>query len=386
MQVSAPSERTLVHVTTVPMTLLFLRGQPRWFTERGYAVHAISSSGPELQEFAASEPVRVHAVEMPRRITPLADLRALARVVSVLRRIRPDIVHAHTPKGGLLGMIAARLAGVRKRVYHVHGLPFVTRSGWRRRLLTTTEWISCTLATDVLCVSHGVARQLVEDGLCAPERARVLAGGSINGVDAQRFKPSDPSARRAARTRLGLPPEGPVGGYVGRLATEKGIRELAAAWRVVSERHPDARLLLVGPVEDNDPVPTEVLEALRRDPRVRMHGADWNTPPLYAAMDVVVLPSYREGLPVVPLEASAAGVPVISSDIPGSREAVADGISGLLVPPRDEGALAGALERYLGDPDLAARHGTEARRRAVELFSPERIRGELLEVYEGTRG
>lgn len=371
-----------MHITTVPASLLFLRGQPAFMRARGWTVHAISSPGPELEAFGAAEGVAVHAVEMPRRITPLADLAAVRRLWSILRAIRPDVVHAHTPKGGLLGMVAARLAGVPLRVYHVHGLPHLTRTGWRRRLLVTTERISCALASDVLCVSRSNREVLAADGICPPSRVGVFAGGSVDGVDADRFRPADTPARAAARTRLGLPPEAPVVGFVGRLSRDKGLVELAVAWAEVRREHPSAHLLLVGPLEDNDPVPGHVLAALRADPRARLRGEDWDTPALYAAMDVVVVPSHREGLGMVALEAGASGLPFVGCDIPGTRDAVVAGETGTLVPPRDPAALAVAIGRYLADPVLARTHGFAARQRALDLFSPARIREELAALYE----
>ena len=372
----------LLHVTTVPMTLTFLRGQVGYMKSRGVEVHALSSPGGQLSAFAAAEGVAAHDVEMPRRITPARDLVALARIARVLARVRPDVVHSHTPKGGLLGMLAAWLCRVPVRVYHLHGLPHVAAVGMKRRLLRATEKVSCRLAHRVFCVSPSLLQLAVAEQVCAPRKARVLAAGSANGVDAAgRFDPARHD-RRAARAALALPADGLVVGFVGRVVRDKGVVELAGAWRWLRERFPGARLLIVGPLEPQDPVPRDVLQSLRSDPRVLLAGERDDTPPLYAAMDVLALPSYREGFGVVNIEAAAMGLPVVATRVAGVVDAVVDGVTGTLVPPYDAAALADAVSAYLSDPDLRRRHGAAGRARALQNFRPEAIWEALYGEYE----
>jgi glycosyltransferase involved in cell wall biosynthesis len=364
----------LLHVTTVPMTLGFLRGQTGYMQQRGFRVHALSSPGPELGAFAEREGVEVSAVEMSRRITPLRDLLAVGRLVRRLRRIRPAIVHATTPKGGLLGMIAAAVYGAPVRLYHIRGLNLLGATGWKRRLLWAGDWLACRLAHQVLCVSHSVRQEAVKAGVCGPDKIKVLLGGSGNGVDATgRFYPDAEggSNRRRTRARFGIPDDATVIGFVGRIVRDKGIVELVEAWKELRQAHPELHLLLVGPFEPEDPVPAATEVVLREDPRVHLAGLDWNTPPLYAAMDIVALPSYREGLPNVPLEAAAMRLPVVATRIPGCVDAVADGSTGVLVPPRDAATLGAALSAYVEDPGLRVRHGTAGRTRVLREFRQE---------------
>lgn len=363
----------LLHLTTIPESLGFLKGHARHMRQWGIEMHALSSPGPELESFGVREGVQVYAVQMERRITPLRDIVALVQISRVLRKIRPRIVHAHTPKAGLLGMLAAWLARIPVRIYHLHGLRFVTESGARRALLRWTERISCLLANRVLCVSASLREVAISERLSSAGKIRTLLNGSINGIDEKRFQPPDATARSSARTRLGIPQDAFVVGFIGRVVRQKGIGELAEAWRMLRESFADLRLLVVGPIESEDPVPPGVIDGLRSDPRVCMRGIDWDTPPLYAAMNLFVLPSYREGFPSTLLEASAMGLPVVATNIPGCIDAVVANVTGTLVPPRDVSALIEAVLRYRTDELLRQRHGEAGRARIISDFRQDAV-------------
>ena len=363
----------LVHMTTIAGSLAFIAGQVGYMRARGLDVYAISSPGADLGRFAEQERVRVYPVNMSRRVTPVQDAGAILHIYQHLKLIRPDIVHAHTPKAGLLGTIAARMAGVPVRIYHIHGLPFMTATGHRRRLLRLSETTSSRFAHQVLCVSDSVREVAVGEGFCPAEKVKVLGRGSINGVDAvQEFNPAlvGPNVRAGTRMKYGIPSNAIVVGFVGRIVRDKGLIELIEAWRALREEIGSLHLLVVGTPEPQDPVPEDVNETLRADPRIHLAGFDWNIPPLYSAMDIVVLPSYREGLPVVPLEAAAMRLPVVATRIPGCVDAVRDGVTGTLVPPRDTLALTDAIRRYIRDPHLARAHGRAGRERMLRDFRP----------------
>jgi glycosyltransferase involved in cell wall biosynthesis len=374
----------IVHVLTVPFSFRLLKGQAAYLHARGYDVHAISSPGRLADDYEISEPVTVHRVPMTRAITPLADVFALVRLVRILRRLRPAVVQAGTPKGGLLGILAAWLVGVPVRIYHVRGLPLTTAAGLRHRLLRFTERIACAGATTVLCVSRSMRDVLVSEGICGPGKVEVLLEGSSNGVDSDRFDSSKATEwRQAARTQLGIPADAVVIGFVGRLVREKGLVELVEAWTRLRATKPTARLLLIGPFENEDPLPSRVRQALESDSRVHLTGIAWDTPSLYAAMDVLCLPSHREGFPNVLLEAAAMQLPVVASDVPGVVDALEDGRTGTLVPVRDAAALTAALARYAEDPALRASHGTRGRAWVLERFTQERIWAALDQYYRG---
>jgi glycosyltransferase involved in cell wall biosynthesis len=321
---------------------------------------------------------------MPRRITPLGDLASLWRIARIMRRIRPQIVDGHTPKGGLLAMMAATLCRVPVRVYHMHGLPLMTATGWKRRLLRATEKTACGLAHQVYCVSASVREVAIAEGLCPPDKIKVLGGGSIAGVDAQtRFNPArlPASVRDEIRARHGIPADAFVAGFVGRIVRDKGIIELAAAWQTLRDEFPNLHLLCAGPFESQDPVPADVEQLLRSDPRIHLAGDVNEMPSFYRALDLLLLPTYREGLPTVLLEASAMELPLVATRIPGCIEAVRDGETGTLVPMKDPVALAMATRAYVRDAELRRRHGENGRRFMESDFCPELLHELLHREY-----
>jgi glycosyltransferase involved in cell wall biosynthesis len=380
------TDRTkIVHIMTVPQSLNnFLRGQVEFVQDRGFEIEAIASPGEWLQKFADRDHVVVHAVDMPRAINPVGDLRAITRLYRALRLIRPEIVQSGTSKGGLLGTVAAWLARTPVRIYHIRGMPFMTETGYKRHLLKWTEKASCRLAHRVLCVSHSIREVAIEEGLCPPEKIVVLMGGSGNGVDARgRYNPARRPANERAdvRRQLGIPDDAPVLGFIGRLVRIKGVVELAAMWTLIRQAYPDAHLIAVGPLEDHDSLPEETMATLRNDPRVHLIGSVFDAAPYYSAIDVLVFPTYREGLPNVLLEGAAMEIASVATDVPGCVDVILDGKTGTLVPLGDVPSLEAAVSRYLVDPELRRRHGHAARERVLREFRQEAIWQALVAEY-----
>lgn len=378
------SRNLLIIVTTVPSTLNFFRGQVGFLKERGFMVHAVSSPGDELQEFGQREGIPVHAVPMLRAVTPLQDIPALFKMVHLFRQLRPTIVHTHTPKGGVLGVLAARLAKVPLVLYTIHGLPFVSARGLKRWLLWLSELASCRGAHQVLAVSQAMRHQALAHGLCPSHKIEVLGPGSINGVDAEgRFNPDrfpDP-VRKQLRASLGISAEAVVVGFVGRIVRDKGIEELALAWKELRRQYPHLYLVLVGREEPQDPISHGAREILTSDSRVIWTGPVADPAPYYAIMDLVVLPTHREGFPVVPLEAAAMVLPVITTTVDGCPEAVVDGVTGLLVPPQDVPSLMKALKGLVSDANMRENLGNAGRLRVIYNFNPKIIWNYIVNKY-----
>lgn len=374
----------LIHITTVPQSLNFFRGQVGFLKAKGFNVHVISSPGRFLNRFGQREQVPVYAVEMPRYITLWRDLVAVGKIWRLLLRIKPHIVHGHTPKGGLLAMIGAWLARVPVRIYHIHGMPFMTATGYKRILLLHTEKVSCLLAHRVLCVSNSIREFAVTKSVCYAGKIEVPFNGSINGVDAiDQFNPRklDENGGKSVSRNFKIPADTFVIGFVGRIVRDKGLIELAQAWKILRNKYPWLHLLIVGPFEPNDPVPPDVEELLHTDRRIHLTGYADELPTLYAAMNIVVLPTYREGFPIVPLEAAGMELPVIATSVPGCIDSIQDRVTGTLVPPLNYSALLEAIERYINNPEMRRQHGRAGRLRVLKYYRQEDLWAAMHNIY-----
>lgn len=366
----------LVYIVTVPLSALtLLPGQLRYMQEHGLEVVLITSPGSELEAVVAAEGVEIVKVPMRRNISPLHDLVSFWKLFKVLRELKPDLVNAGTPKAGLLGMLAAKIARVPIRVYTLWGLRFETLEGPKRFVTSLSERLASACADQVVSVSESLRRVYVDSGLVAASKITVLGKGSINGVNVERFLPTEENLRRseALRQRLSIPEDAPVIGFVGRHTRDKGVVELFDAFRKVLRVLPDARLLLVGRSEKEDPVPQHYVQQLKSHRQVVITGFVPDTAPYYHLMDVLAFPSYREGFPNVMLEAGAAEVPVVGYQVTGMVDAVADGVTGLLVPPRGTGTLGESLIKLLKDDALRSKMGKAARSRVSQYFTNERV-------------
>lgn len=366
----------LAYVTTIPMSLGFFRGHVSHLKSRGFEIHAICSPGDTLEQFGSELGIAVHSVTMSRSVTPARDLRSAWGLWKIIREVKPDIVHAATPKAGLLGSLTARLASVPVVVTSLFGLPQMTKTGLMRRVLDASTSSSCRWADRVWCDSFSMRDYIARAGLCPAHKLFVLGKGSVGGVDAQNtFSPllHGVDVRNAIRRRYGIPANARVLGFVGRIVHDKGMRELAAAWRVLREDYADLHLMLVGPFENGAPLRREDQCLFETDPRVHLAGERNDVPKYMAGMDVSVMPSYREGFGITNIEAAAMALPVVSTQIPGCADSVQNGATGMLVPPRDASALTEALRRYVEDPTIRRAHGGAGRQRVLRDFRPETI-------------
>jgi len=377
-------QKNLVHIVTSPMTAwAFLRGQLRFMKERGFDVTLISAPGWELNEIAQQEGVDPIAVPMLREPAPWSDTVTLARMTGLLRGLRPQIVHCGTPKACLVGGLAARCAGVPARVMTLHGMRADGLSGPKRQLMLFLERLSCASAQRVYCVGESLRERALELRLASASKLRVLGAGTANGIDVQRFArtPALLERSQALRERLHLPADAPVVGFVGRLVRDKGVAELIAAFGELKREFPNLILLLVGPLENYDGLDAELRTRITGDPQIVHTGFLEETESAYPLMTVLALPTYREGFPYVPMEAAAMEVPVVATRVTGCVDAVVDGRTGTLVPPRDAAALATSLAKYLRDPSLCRQHGQAGRARIENEFRPEPIWQLLYEEY-----
>ncbi|MDP9263114.1 MAG: glycosyltransferase family 4 protein [Acidobacteriota bacterium] len=373
----------MLHAVTASVNLGLIRGQLRSLRDAGFLVAAVSGPGDEIENLYRSEGVAGFTVPMERGVTPLADLISFWKLWQLMRRFRPQVTNVGTGKAGLLGGLAARCAGVPCRVYTLQGLSFETARGLKRRVMKFAEKVACDSAHLVICISEGVRKKAIQQGLVKAERAIVLGSGSSNGVDAAHFAASDERRRKAQalRRQLDIPEGAPVIGFVGRMNSERGVPELVCAFARLRHFWPTLRLLLLGDWESVDPMPPDMRGILDTDNRILWPGHVLDPAPYYHLMDVVCLPSQGEGFPVMILEAQAAARPVVATAVSGCTDAIQHGVTGLLVPPDDLDALTDVLEQVLADPAQARRLGPAGRERVQRDFRPEAIWAELADQY-----
>lgn len=371
----------IVIAVTAPSSASFYAGQLAALRAAGAEVTFLAGPSDEVARQCAAEGAAYVPIAMERAPSPRRDLRALAQITAALRRLRPDLVNAGTPKAGLLGMLAAVAVRVPLRVHTLHGLRYEAAHGRQRQVLWLAQRASCAAATHVVCVSRSLRDRAVATHLLAPGQGVVIGDGTVNGVDPAQFcrDAATAAAGQALRTRLGIADDVPVVGYLGRLARDKGIGDLAAAWS--ARGGAPGRLLVAGEVDPTDPPDPADLARLGAAPDVHLLGHVADPVAFHAACDVLVLPTWREGFPTVPLEAAAMGNPVIATRATGCVDAVVDGVTGGLVPIGDRAALGAALARYLADPALRAQQGAAGRARVLERFTRARVHRLTVDFY-----
>jgi glycosyltransferase involved in cell wall biosynthesis len=373
---SKSDRHRLVFVMSSQLAVGYLQGQLEYFQNKGFDVTVLSPKRRK-GEWEVPRPEGISFIEVPmeQEIAPLRDLASLWRLWRMMRALRPAVSNVGTPKAGLLGGLAAWLGRVPCRFYTLHGLRFETTKGLKRRILIYAERLACRCAHRVLCVSQSVRDKAIASGLASRQRMVVLGSGSCNGVDASRFAATPETLRRAAelRAQLGIPVEAPVVAFVGRLTRDKGIPELVEASLRLDKQFPDLRLLLVGCFQNGDPLPVDTRRYIETHPRVIFTGPVQDTAAYYAIADVVVLPSHREGLPMVILEAQAAGKPMVGASATGIINIIADGETGLLFPVGDVPALAEAMARLITDKGLARKLGLAGQEQVKRKFRQEQV-------------
>ena len=376
------ANRLLPHIVigvTHSQTCLTLTGRLRALGEAGFRVTLVSSPGELLERTAQREGVCAIPLRMERGIAPFSDLAALARLWWLLLRLRPRMTEFSTPKAGLLGGLAALLCRVPVRVYMLRGLKLDRATGPKRRLLLAAERVAAACAQVVLCNSKSLRDEAVALRIAPAEKFELLGSGSSNGVNAQRFSPGPSDVRR----QLGLRRESPVIGFVGRLTRDKGIPELIEAFASILKAEPEARLLLVGWFDDCEDALSPALRLrMEGHPRIHLTGYVVDTAPYYRAMDLLVLPTWREGFPNVVLEAAATGIPVVTTECTGSRDSVVPEVTGLLIPPGYPEAITESVLKLLHDPARRRRMGQAARAWVMEHYSDTRVLALTAQYYQ----
>ncbi len=382
--------KKLIRITTVPLSLkVLLKGQLRFMASNGFDVKGVSSEGEELREVHENEGIAVEAITMSRKITPFQDLKSLWEMWNFLRKEKPQIVHTHTPKAGIIGMLAARLAGVPHRLHTVAGLPLMEATGTKRKILNFVEKLTYSFATRVYPNSKGLYDFILQNNFTQSNKLKIIANGSSNGIDTTFFSPAQVTEieRVTLREKLNIQPDDFVFVFVGRIVSDKGINELIKAFselQTVENKPTGTKLLLVGGLEnDLDPLNPETLAEINQNKDIISVGFQQDVRSFFAIADALVFPSYREGFPNVVMQAGAMGLPSIVSDINGCNEIIIEGENGLIIPSKNVEKLKEKMLTLAKDKNLYTKLKGNSRRMIENKYEQSVVWNALLEEYEG---
>ncbi|MCX2739953.1 glycosyltransferase family 4 protein [Pontibacter anaerobius] len=362
----------LFRITTVPLSLQkLISGQLPYMRSKGFEPLMISADGPEAVAVVKEQACEHVLVPMTRKVTPLQDLRSLWDFYRLCRKHKPEIIHSHTPKAGIIGMLGGMLAGVPVRLHTVAGLPLMETTGLTRRILNAVEKLTYTCATKVYPNSTVLKDFILENGFCGPDKVKVIGNGSSNGINTAFFNVEDLDFGKLQELKheLGIQADDFVFVFIGRLVKDKGIRELVTVFKSLQGKYKHIKLLLVGPLEqDLDPLPTETLQEIEQNPAILSVGFQNEVRPYLAISHALAFPSYREGFPNVPMQAGCFELPSIVTDINGCNEIVVEGENGLIIPPKNVHKLQKAMELLVTDKALYDHLKSNARRMIVERY------------------
>ena len=383
--------KKLIRITTVPISFkVLLKGQLRFMASNGFDVKGVSSEGEELREVRENEGIVMEAINMSRKITPFQDLKSLWKMWNFLRKEKPQIVHTHTPKAGIIGMLAARLAGVPHRLHTVAGLPLMEATGIKRKILNFVEKLAYSSATMVYPNSKGLYDFILQNNFTQSNKLKIIGNGSSNGINTVFFSPVQVSEIEnvALREKLNIQPDDFVFVFVGRIVSDKGINELIKAFSELqtaeNNQLTSIKLLLVGGLEsDLDPLNPETLAEINQNRDIISVGFQQDVRPFFAISDALAFPSYREGFPNVVMQAGAMGLPSIVSDINGCNEIIVEGENGLIIPPKNVEKLKEKMLTLARDKNLYIKLKENSRRMIENRYEQSVVWKALLEEYEG---
>lgn len=383
------SKKKIIRMTTIPASMRgLLQNQLKFMSENGYEVIALSSDDECFDSMLHEQgDIRGIRVNMERHTSPLRDLKALIRIYKIFRKEKPFIVHTHTPKAGLLGMLAGKLARVPHRLHTTAGLPLLVYSGLYRKVLNAMERLTNACATQVFPNSFNMMKIMEDLKLCKPKKMKVIGNGSSNGIDTEHFSVKKTvedtvKDRDAWRRELGLKDDDFAFVFVGRVVKDKGINELVNCMRRLLQQYNNCRLITVGRYESNlDPIDPENVEFFKSNESAIFMGWQKDVRPFLMAADALVFPSYREGFPNVVMQAGAMGLPAIVTDINGCNEIIEEGKNGRIIPPHNEDALFDMMEWFLNNLHEVKLMSSNAREMIVSRYDRQAIWQEILKVY-----
>lgn len=377
--------KKIIRITTVPLSLdKLLEGQLR-FMSNYYKVIAVSANKEELQKVGEKEGVEVFEVGLTRKITPLKDLIAVYKLYKFLKKETPFIVHTHTPKAGLVGMLASYLAKVPNRLHTVAGLPLLETTGIKRKILNFVEKLIYSTATKIYPNSFGLQQIIVDHRFTSKSKLKVIAKGSSNGINTSYFSPTlfSEEEKEKLKQKLKIKDDDFVFIFVGRIVGDKGINELVLAFDKLVKENKKAKLLLVGSQErELDPISQKTLSIMNSNKNIISVGFQKDVRPYFVISDTLVFPSYREGFPNVVMQAGAMGLPSIVSDINGCNEIISNDVNGKIIPVKEVAPLYSEMCFFINNPEYVLKLKKQSRNKITQSYQREVVWEALLHEYK----
>lgn len=345
--------KKLIVGITAPGSVILIDGQLKYFKELGYKTYLMAPDHERVSEYCEREGCEHLPIAIEREISLKNDVKALAQIYSHFKKVKPDVINLGTPKVSLLGMIAGKMLGVKTRIYTCRGFRFEHETGTKKTILVAMEKLTSKFAHKIICISESVRTLGRENGIFS-DKAVVINKGSSNGFDLKKFSPAaiTPEDRNSKMEELGITNKNFVYGFVGRLIDRKGIKELYESFNDLYSNNNALRLLIVGPIEYEQVSDKGLIKKMEQHPGIIMAGSQRNVPLYLSVMTVFILPAWWEGFGNVSVQAAAMGLPVISTDVTGSRDAVSKNYNGLLIAPKSIAELTQAMTQLYNDKAL----------------------------------
>ncbi len=384
------NNKKIILVTSVPETLFYFY-QPliSQLKKEHFSITLVSSEGSWVKRDEVEIKLGIPIIQVPfkRNFSLLGDLLLLVKLVRLFIKINPSILHASTPKAAFLSLIAGFFARVPFRIYSVRGLIAYGKPFLKKTILHRAEWIACALAHTVIANSESNREYLSKNSICPKGKIFIMGNGSGQGVNSAKFsREMVPDSRISElRNLLNIQTDKFVFGFVGRLVKDKGVEVMASVWHKFTINHPDAILLIIGPIhEPHDRISSETDAILKNTTTIRYAGEQKESRDFYALMDVLLLPSFREGFPNVVLEAYAMEIAVITTDAPGCIDSIQNGKTGFCIKAGSAEDLYSSMEILINDPVRCKAMGKAGREWVVDKFQPDMIVNDLVKIYKST--
>lgn len=375
--------KKLIRITTVPSSLrILLHGQPKYMEKNGFDVVLASSEGKDNKIITEETGLQVKVLPLTRTISPFTDLKALWITYKFFRKEKPDIVHTHTPKAGLIGMLAAKLAKVPVRMHTVAGLPLMEATGIKRIILDNVERLTSWAAHFVYPNSFAMRDFMDKEKLAQSKKLRVIAEGSSNGINTDYFSKKCRTKDWVTRSTLGIEADTIVYCFVGRIVNDKGIKELLLAFNKLMIINNNVKLLMVGGFEEElYPLDKLSKEIIITNKNIISVGFQRDVRQYLDLSDIFVFPSYREGFPNVVMQAGAMGLPSIVSDINGCNEIIVENKNGIIVPVKDKDTLFNKMQLLYSNSDMRGEMANNSREMVINRYSQSYVWNEILNEY-----